>query len=324
MPTRLLPPSPSIDHLKHQARDLLRAHDARSRQAFQRIREFHPRFDGAGDERVALAHFRIADAQLTIAREYGFASWPRLKAFVQNPNAGDVTRPVHERIADPLFRRAVDLMDAGDADALRSLLREHPALATQRESFEGLNYFRNPSLLEFIAENPSRTGRLPHDVAAIATVLLEAGAGNDRNALDETLRLVDALEALIARGAPVDLPVAAATGRVADASRALAHAGDTTRLEALALAAQHGQLEVVKLLVEAGTDADHFTPGGHSHATPLHQAALAGHLDIVRYLVQRGARTDIQDVLYDATPLGWAEHANRSDVIDYLRRLESR
>jgi ankyrin repeat protein len=53
----------------------------------------------------------------------------------------------------------------------------------------------------------------------------------------------------------------------------------------------------------------------------LHQAALAGHLDIVRFLVERGARTDIEDVLYGATPLGWAEPAKRTDVIEYLRSV---
>jgi len=35
--------------------------------------------------------------------------------------------------------------------------------------------------------------------------------------------------------------------------------------------------------------------GGHSHATPLHQAALAGHESVARLLIERGARLDIED-----------------------------
>jgi ankyrin repeat protein len=361
MPTRLLPPSPSLAHLKNQARDLMRDRQSHSLQVLQRIREFHPRFDGVDDDHIVDAEFRLADAQLTIAREYGFASWARLKAFVEDPQRDDVAKPVHLRITDPLFRRAVDLMDAGDAEALGALLREHPEFATVRVSIEGLNYFRNPSLLEFIAENPTRNGRLPRNAAAIANIIIDAGANNDRNALDETLGLVassgvaresgvqrelidvlceagadpnaatyapllygefDAVEALIEHGARVDLTVAAGTGRTSEATRALERADDATRQKALALAAQFGHRPIVELLVEAGTDIDRFTPGGHSHATPLHQAALAGHLEIVHYLVENGARADIADVLHGGTPLGWARHAGHDDVIEYLAAFE--
>jgi ankyrin repeat protein len=361
MPTRLLPPSPSLAHLKNQARDLMRDRRSRSLQTLQRIREFHPRFDGADDDRITNAEFGLADAQLTIAREYGFASWPRLKTFVEDPHGDDVAKPPHLRITNPLFRRAVDLMDSGDAETLRALLHEHPSVATVRVSLEGLNYFRNPSLLEFIAENPTRNGRLPQNAAAMATIVIDAGAKNDRKALDEALALVasstvaresgvqrelidvlceagadpnaatyapllygefDAVEALIEHSARIDLTVASGTGRLAEARATLRAADDATRQKALALAAQFGHRGIVELLVEAGTDVDRFTPGGHSHATPLHEAALAGRLEIVRYLVEHGARTDIADVLHGATPLGWARHAGHDDVIEYLAAFE--
>jgi hypothetical protein len=40
MPVRHLPPNPSLDHLKYQAKDLLKAHAAHQLEAAQRIREF--------------------------------------------------------------------------------------------------------------------------------------------------------------------------------------------------------------------------------------------------------------------------------------------
>ena len=40
--------------------------------------------------------------------------------------------------------------------------------------FEGGNYFRNPTLLEFIAENPIRRGTLPENIAEVAKVILDA------------------------------------------------------------------------------------------------------------------------------------------------------
>jgi hypothetical protein len=360
MPTRLLPASPDLARLEQQARDLLREREARSLQSLQRIREFHPHFHDVINDDIIDAPFQLDDAQLTIAREYGFASWPRLTAFVEDPHGDDVRRPAHLRVTDPLFRHAIDLMDAGAADALRALLRAHPALASQRVLLEGTNYFREPSLLEFVAENPTRNGRLPRNAADIAHTIIDAGAKNDRRALDEALALVSsskvaresgvqndlirvlcaagadpnhatpspllygefaAVEELIRCGARVGLIVASATGRLAEAAAALPEADEPERLQALALATQFGHLDIVRLLIEAGVDPNRFSPGGHSHATPLHQAALNNRVDIARYLVEHGARTDIADVLHNGTPLGWARHAGNDEVAQYF--LES-
>ena len=51
-----------------------------------------------------------------------------------------------------------------------------------------------------------------------------------------------------------------------------------------------GTVEIVRVLLDAGEDPNRFNPvGGHSHSTPLHQAAGNGHLDVVKLLVERGA-----------------------------------
>jgi hypothetical protein len=130
-----------------------------------------------------------------------------------------------------------------------------------------------------------------------------------------------AAEALVRRGARVDsLAAAAGLGRLADAGRLLATADSESRHRALALAAQHGHLDLVRLLLDAGEDPNRYNPdGNHSHSTPLHQAALAGHDAVVRLLVERGARLDIKDKIYESTPLGWAMHAGQSEIEKYLR-----
>ncbi len=359
MPTRRLPSSPHLDHLKHQARDLLKAHAAGDPEASQRLREFHPRFGRSTDAAIRGAKLALSDAQLTIAREYGFPSWARLKAQVERQERADLELPHHERIADPTFRRAVDLLDAGDAEGLRAHLKEHPGLVRQRVRFEGGNYFKNPALLEFAAENPIRHGRLPANIIEIARVVLDAGAKTDRSILDETLALVAsgrvlreqgaqiplidllcdhgadpdqglppalvhaefaAVDALLRRGATLDLAVSAATGRLAETQRLLPDASPEERHRALALAAQHGHAGIVRLLLDAGEDPDRYNPMGcHSHSTPLHQAAVYGHEEVVRLLVERGARRDVKDVLYHGTPADWARHAGRLEIEAYLR-----
>ncbi len=91
------------------------------------------------------------------------------------------------------------------------------------------------------------------------------------------------------------------------------------RHRALALAAQLGYPEIVSLLIDAGEDPNRFNPAGtHAHSTPLHQAICAGHLDVVKVLIGKGARLDIGDRIHQGTPLGWAQHCNQPEIAEHL------
>jgi hypothetical protein len=94
MPAKRLPPRPDLDHLKYQARDVLTDHRAGSPDAIRRIREFHPRFGTASDAEIGSALLKLSDVQLTIAREHGFASWPKLKRHVEG------LQDIERRVAD--------------------------------------------------------------------------------------------------------------------------------------------------------------------------------------------------------------------------------
>ena len=358
MPVRRLPSNPNLDHLKYQAKDLLKEHIAQTLGVAQGIREFHPRFGRATDAQIFDAQLSLSDAQLAIAREYGFQNWARLKAHIEKPALSDqLNLPHHERIEDATFRRAVELLDVGDVAGLRTHLNQHPNLVHQHVAFEGGNYFRHPTLLEFVAENPVRHGTLPDNIVGVAKVILDAGI--EQSTLNETLMLVstgsvprecgmqlplidllcdhgadpnsalhatalhgelEAVNALIKRGARIDLPAAAALGRLEEARRLLPDTNNEDRPLALALAAQFGHIEIVRLLLDAGENPNRYNPvGGHSHATPLHQAAGAGHNELVRLLVERGARLDLKDILWRATPADWARHAGKTEIEAYLR-----
>lgn len=135
-----------------------------------------------------------------------------------------------------------------------------------------------------------------------------------------------AAEALVRRGAMVEnIAVAAGLGRLQDAQVMIAKADAESRHRALALAAQLGHVDIVRLLVDSGEDPNRYNPEGfHSHSTPLHQAILPGHLDVVRLLVERRARLDIRDKIYQGTPLGWALYAGQTEIADYLRSQGAR
>jgi ankyrin repeat protein len=125
---------------------------------------------------------------------------------------------------------------------------------------------------------------------------------------------------LLLRGAKLDLPAAAALGRTEEFLLLFPLATSDDRHRALALASQFGHIEIVKALLDAGEDPNRYNPlGCHSHSTPLHQAALAGHEDLVHLLVERGARLDMKDILWQGTPADWAAHAGNSEIEAYLR-----
>ena len=76
-----LPNNPSIDRLRDDARKLQRGVTASTSRAINIVRRYHPRPD------VALANapdrFALHDAQLTVARGYGFTGWPALVHYLE-------------------------------------------------------------------------------------------------------------------------------------------------------------------------------------------------------------------------------------------------
>jgi ankyrin repeat protein len=133
---------------------------------------------------------------------------------------------------------------------------------------------------------------------------------------------LQAVGALIRRGAPVDLGVAA-LGRAEDFRRRLSTASAEQRHLAMAVASQYCRVEIVRILLDAGEDPNRYNPiGGHSHCTPLHQAAGYGTIELAQLLLERGARPDIKDVLWKGTPADWAHHVGRTEMEAYLRPLE--
>jgi hypothetical protein len=79
MSSRPIPPRPSLEFDRQQAKALLDALHRGDADAAQRFRTHHPRFGPQGAPGGAALH----EAQLVIAREYGFASWPGSKQFVE-------------------------------------------------------------------------------------------------------------------------------------------------------------------------------------------------------------------------------------------------
>ena len=174
--------------------------------------------------------------------------------------------------------------------------------------------------------HPARAGvqvALVHTLVDFGASVEAVGSGAWTSPLMTALAFgyQSAAEALVSRGARVDDAAAAAgLGRLDRVRELLPAAGAENRHRALALSAQHGHLEIVRLLLDAGEDPNRYNPkGNHGHSTPLHQAVCAGHEAVVRLLVERGARLDMRDTIYQGTPLGWAEYCGQPEIAAYLR-----
>ena len=98
MPDRDLPARPNLEQFKKQAKDLVKSFAFADGQALARIQRHHPRFHKLPEPNLPSAPFALTDAQLVIAREHGFESWPKFAHHIETLNRirslGSLTDPV--------------------------------------------------------------------------------------------------------------------------------------------------------------------------------------------------------------------------------------
>jgi hypothetical protein len=269
------------------------------------------------------------------------------------------------RIADPSFRAAVKALQKGDAARLGKLIDAEPRLLRERilgpEAYRKASrfqYFRDPGLFWFIANNPTLMKHMPENMVEVAETmigrgvdaadldyalelvmtsspareqglqgpliacLIEAGATASPRAIDMTLghRELEPVRELLRGGLLLTAGIAAAFGDLDRLPALLAGAPREEVQRALGLAVINGQNAAARMALDAGADPNAFLPV-HAHSLPLHQAAIDENLELLELLVVRGARTDIADTLWGSTPLGWAVHQGRTRARAYLEGL---
>jgi ankyrin repeat protein len=124
MNAKELPARPSLEQYKKQAKDLVKSRNAGDHEALQRIAKNHPRFQELPD--AGSTKFALADAQLVIAREHGFESWPKFAKHIAALNAAALAISV----ADPLAAFLEAAIWHGTLEQAEAILAAHPAIAT--------------------------------------------------------------------------------------------------------------------------------------------------------------------------------------------------
>ena len=243
--------------------------------------------------------------------------------------------PIHEAVKNGCFdviemiiaEEDIDVINTRDEDGVTPI---HIAVA-----------LKNYDMVSFLIENNANvnirnnTGDMPLHYAValnecdIIELLLTNGA--DANALAggymsplhwaAYLDYLDAVDILIRHGADVN---------VIGAENSPIH-----------FAAQRGNLRVIQRLVDAGAIVDceiqrHFSSMHESARSfaengvsqkewirpPLHDAAYAGHIEVVKFLIKQGANLNSQDAI-NMTPMHNASAAGNIEIVKLLVSLDA-
>jgi ankyrin repeat protein len=261
-----LPPKPNLDKQRKLAKTLALDYWRGDADATARVHALHPKPPAA-------EKFALADAQLVIARGYGFESWARLKYKIDS-----LTRSPTE-----LFVAAVR---DGDVEGVRGLLDAHPELAARinEPQFD----FKQPAVQLALGNLAMLDLLIAHGADINTKSDWEMGGfGIMENATPEQM------PALIERGAKVDVWSAAKFDMVdrlrsflaSDPSPVNAKGGDGKR--PLHYAASIG---IAELLLDHGAEIDALDDDHHS--TPA-QYLVSDRPEVARFLLSRGARSDL-------------------------------
>lgn len=295
LPTRRMREHPDLEQLKRQAKELLRAFTAGEAAAAAEVNAHY---------RVADASkFALHDAQLVIARSYGFESWPKLKAYVDGVTV----------------RRLADAIRVEDLAQVEAMLHARPEIADLTMSYgdehRPIHYAvmqRSPDIVRLLMRHgaDARQGIHPHRGATSAWTIAK------EREYEEIVAIIEEEEQRRERGKTTRAaPEAQVTGD--EAARAAVASGDIEWLRArhaegslvnpvrwddgglLTAAVHNGKPEVLRLLLDYGFDPDERVSSGegdwvaYSQGYPLWHCAALGRLEMAEILLERGANPNV-------------------------------
>ena len=326
LPLRRMRQHPDLKQLKRQAKELLYGFRAADPAA---VREVTACYD-----HPQLATFALHDAQLVIARSYGFDSWPKLKAYVDG-----VT-----------IRRLIEGVSKGDIEGVRAMLKVRPELANMAVSYgdehRAIHYavmHRQPEIARLLMRKGAnaRAGIHPHRDATSAWTLARERGYDDMVAIieeeekrneKESIKADPAQHAAIKPATELDSAerTAVANGDLPWLRSRLAEGKLANHVQwrdggLLTTAVTNNRPEVLRfLLEECQFDPDERVSGGEgdwvawSEGHPLWKAAAMGLSEIAGLLLDHGANPNVH-VDSSGSPVHSAYSHKQWKMVDLLR-----
>ncbi len=267
--SRTLPERASLEFLTKESKEFLKAVKAGDALARERLSAWGPA--------DAAAAPKLADCQHALAREYGFPSWPKLKAHVEAQAATDP----REALAAALKSR--------EARAVAEVLSRFPSLKGRLNEPVRDGAFGATPLIVAVGQANRE----------LVELLLASGADiNQRShwwaggfhVLEDDHGLADFL---IERGAVLDAKSAAQLGRMEELAALVAANPKSVKMRG-----GDGQtplhvaptVAIAEFLLKHGAEID---ARDVDHESTPAQYLVRSHTDVARYLVERGAQADI-------------------------------
>ncbi len=197
METKPVPSHPSLEQYRKQAKDLVKAHRSASPQALGRICAYHPAFAGSSPQQAPDRPFQLTAAQLVIAREHGFESWPKFKGHIEALNfkrksllANDPSAVFLEAACIPMG----EWHSSGTLEAAEALLTQKPEIA-QANIYVAAALGDAPLIRRFLAMNPKLATLKggPHEWDALTYLCFSRYLRLDRTRSDGFVRAATAL-----------------------------------------------------------------------------------------------------------------------------------
>jgi ankyrin repeat protein len=351
MDAKPLPAQPSLEQYKKQAKELLKAYRSADVETIRRVKGNHPRFEKLAEPGFDISKFALADAQLVIAREHGFESWPKFAKRIEVINSEVAAR------ANPIAAFIEAAIWHGTLEAAEAILAAHPEIA--RNSIHVAAILGDDAAVrQFISTDPRNVTKkeAPYDGDALVYLCLSKYLRLDKT---RSAAFVRAAMALLDTGADPNtgftakdeygdfetaLYGAAAVAQHAELTRLLLERGaDPNEVEtpyhvpesydnaALKVLVESGKLNAdsltmmllrkadihdydgVKYLLEHGADPNRMT---RWHYTALHQAVRRDNrIELIDLMLDHGADPTVKNGVDGKSGIAMAARRGRSDVL---------
>src|SRR6478609_5529136 len=188
MDRKPLPAHPSMEQYKKQAKELLKAYRSADVETIRRVKRHHPRFEKLSAPGFDVTKFALTDAQLVIAREHGFESWPKFAKRIEviNSEAAALANPVAAFIEAAIWH--------GTLEAAEAILAAHPEIEHNSIHVAAI-LGDDAAVRRFIAADPRNVTKkeAPYDGDALVYLCLSKYLRMDKTRSEAFLRTATAL-----------------------------------------------------------------------------------------------------------------------------------
>jgi ankyrin repeat protein len=299
-----------LEQQKKQARELLRAIRSGNAEAIARLRLHHTRWAAVADAAIQ-QRAALHDAQFALAREQGFASWPKLKAYAE-PSSSPGSRHTRLFVADLAWitervRGLLHTRNSAGPAALEQIREWHPRFADlSDEEIRQATFTEEDARLVYAREHGFESW---DDLSARVIALSRLKQGGD------TEPFMAAFAALQSANTAGFADLLRSNPRLV---RERGTNGNTLLNLAVSFAGRpgwKGGLAAIDALLAAGADVNEANDRGW---TPLHQAAYANKPEIAAKLIEHGAALDAEAHGAGGTPLIAALFWGHREAADLL------